>query len=240
MTRKTSEYPDSLIALTDPDSIAAEAYRILRTNITLRDLDQNLKVINVISTATRESKSTTVLNLACVYSQLNKKVLVIDLDLRAPSLHRKLKLKNKYGITDVVSRSVSFADAVIHYVPNMDILLSGTKNPFASEFIQSKVFQSFLNAVKNAYDLVLIDCPPIGLVADGMIASTLCDGTILCVASGANDRKELERIKDLLQQFNVNVLGIVMTRMPSGRKHYGRYGSYGYGKSYGSENEGSR
>ena len=128
MTRnKTVE---GLITLTDPESVAAEAYRILRTNISLKDPDQELKVINVISTAAQESKSTTVLNLAYVYSQLGKKTLVIDLDLRVPSLHKKLKVKNTIGVTDVVSRTANFSDAVIHFTNNLDILLSGSRNPF--------------------------------------------------------------------------------------------------------------
>ncbi len=219
----------SMITITEPDSAAAEAYRILRTNISLKDFDQKLKIINVISSNAQESKSTTALNLAYVYSQLGKKTLVIDLDLRLPSLHKKLKIKNKYGISDVVSKNVTFAEAVVHYAPKMDILLSGTKNPFASEFIQSKSFKSLLEALRQAYDMVIIDCPPVGLVTDGIIASTLCDGTIVCVASGNNDKKDLERTRDLLKQFDVNILGIVMTRVPVGKKYYGRYGNYGYG-----------
>ena len=83
-----------MITITEPDSAAAEAYRILRTNISLKDFDQKLKIINIISSNAQESKSTTALNLAYVYSQLGKKTLVIDLDLRLPSLHKKLKIKN--------------------------------------------------------------------------------------------------------------------------------------------------
>ena len=224
---------DSLITITEPDSAAAEAYRILRTNISLKDFDQKLKIINIISTNAQESKSTTALNLAYVYSQLGKKTLVIDLDLRAPSLHKKLKIKNKYGISDVVSKNVSFSEAVIHYASKMDILLSGTRNPFASEFIQSKSFRSLLEALRQAYDMVIIDCPPVGLVTDGVIASTLCDGTIICVASGFNDRKDLERTRDLLKQFDVNILGVVMTRVPVAKRYYGHYGRYGRYGNYG-------
>ena len=92
---------DNLITMLEPDSPAAEAFRTLRTNLTLRDFDKKLKVINVISTNAQESKSTTVLNLAYVYSQLGKKVLVIDLDLRLPSIHKKLNLRNKNGLSDI-------------------------------------------------------------------------------------------------------------------------------------------
>ncbi len=237
MTMKPS---DNLITLIEPDSAAAEAFRILRTNISLKDFDSKLKIINVISTSVQESKSTTVLNLGYVFSQLGKRVLIMDLDLRLPSIHKKLRLKNKNGITDVISKSISFDEAVIHYTQKMDVLLSGTKNPYASEFIQSKAFSSTLDELKKRYDMILIDCPPVGLVTDGVIASTLCDGTIMCIASGRNDKKDLERTKDLLEQFDVNILGIVMTRMPVAKKYYSKYGSkygYGYGYGYGSSDK---
>ena len=228
---------DNLITLIDPENVTSEAFRILRTNISLKDFDSKLKVINVISTTAQESKSTTVLNLGYVFSQLGKKVLIMDLDLRLPSIHKKLRLKNKNGITDVIARSIEFNDAVIHYTQKMDVILSGTKNPYASELIQSKAFSNILDSLRKTYDLILIDCPPVGLVTDGVITSTLCDGTIMCIASGKNDKRDLEKTKDLLNQFNVNILGIVMTRMPVAKKYYSKYGynkyGYGYGHGYG-------
>ena len=237
MKKMTIKPSQNIITLTEPDHVASEAYRILRTNISLKDYDNNLKIINVVSTNAQESKSTTVLNLAYVFSQLNLKVLVIDLDLRLPSLHKKLRLKNSVGISDVINKRVSFEDAVIRYTKKMDILLSGTKNPYSAEYIQSKSFKDLLADLRNQYDKIIIDCPPIGLVTDGIITSTLCDGTILCIASGHDDRKELENVKDLLSQFDVNILGIVMTRVPVAKRYYSKkygYGKYGkYGKGYG-------
>ena len=226
---------DNLITLIDPENVTSEAFRILRTNISLKDFDSKLKVINVISTTAQESKSTTVLNLGYVFSQLGKKVLIMDLDLRLPSIHKKLRLKNKHGITDVIAKTIDFNDAVIHYTQKMDVILSGTKNPYASELIQSKSFASILDNLKQKYDMIFIDCPPVGLVTDGVITSTLCDGTIMCIASGKNDKKDLEKTRDLLKQFDVNILGIVMTRMPVQKKYYSKYGynKYGYGYGYG-------
>ena len=224
---------DNLITLIDPENVTSEAFLILRTNISLKDFDSKLKVINVISTTAQESKSTTVLNLGYVFSQLGKKVLIMDLDLRLPSLHKKLRLKNKHGITDVIAKNIEFNDAVIHYTQKMDVILSGTKNPYASELIQSKSFSNILDSLKEAYDMILIDCPPVGLVTDGVITSTLCDGTIMCIASGKNDKKDLEKTRDLIKQFNVNILGIVMTRMPVAKKYYSKYGYNKYGYGYG-------
>ena len=225
---------DNLITLIDPENVTSEAFRILRTNISLKDFDSKLKVINVISSTAQESKSTTVLNLGYVFSQLGKKILIMDLDLRLPSLHKKLRLKNKNGITDVIAKTIDFNDAVIHYTQKMDVILSGTKNPYASELIQSKSFANILENLKQRYDMIFIDCPPVGLVTDGVITSTLCDGTIMCIASGKNDKRDLEKTRDLIKQFNVNILGIVMTRMPVAKKYYSKYGYNKYGYGYGS------
>lgn len=228
---------DNLITIIEPDSVAAEAFRILRTNIALKDFEGKLKVINVISSTAQESKSTTILNLAYVFTQLGKRVLIIDLDLRLPSIHKKLRIKNKSGITDVLSKRTSFNDAVIHYTDKMDVLLSGTKNPYASEFIQSRSMRNLIAALRERYDMIFLDCPPVGLVTDGVIASTLCDGTILCVSVGMNDKKDLEKTRDLLKQFEVNILGIVMTKVPVMKKYYSKYGGYnkyGYGYGYAS------
>lgn len=221
----------NLITMYEPNSPASEAFRTLRTNLTLRDFDKKLKVINVISTTAKESKTTTVLNLAYVYSQLGKKVLVIDLDLRSPSIHKKLNIKNKNGLSDILSGQVNITEALVHVTDNMDFILAGTKIPFAAEFIQSRMLKEFINGLKEKYSLILLDCPPVGLVTDGVIASNLADGTILCLASGKNDTKDLEKTKDLLEQTNVNILGIVMTRMTMTKKYY----DYSYGYTSGSK-----
>lgn len=222
---------DNLVTMLNPDSVAAEAFRILRTNLSLRNFDEKLQVINVISAYQQEAKSTTVLNLGYVYSQLGKKVLVMDLDLRLPSIHKKLRLRNGEGVTDLVSRRCNFYDVVVHYAKNFDILLSGTKTVYASEMIQSNSFKLFLDKLRGLYDIILIDCPPINMVTDGMITSTIADGTIMCIAANHNDKSDLIKARDSLKQFDINMLGIVMTRMPVQKKYYDN--EYGYGYGYG-------
>ena len=221
---------DELITLTDPDAPASEAYRTLRTNILMRNFDKDMKVINIISTTAQEGKSTCVLNLAMVYAQLQKKVLVIDLDLRMPTIHKKLKLKNKKGISDIIGHQAEFEEVVLQPYENVDVITAGTKIPFASEFIQSNALKEFIDERRNEYDLILLDCPPVGLVTDGVVAANYCDGTILVCASNRNDRKELLRVKDQLEQTQVNVIGIVMTMMPVQKKYYNSYG-YRYSDS---------
>ena len=116
----------------------------------------------------------------------------------------------------------------------MDILLAGKKNPYASELVQSRAYKKFLDALKEVYDIILLDCPPIGLVSDGLFLSSLCDGTLLCVACNVVDKKELEKTKDMLNGLEkVNILGIVMTCVPRVKKYYGSSYGYGYGYGYG-------
>ena len=213
-----------LITLIDSEDPASESYRALRTNILMRQFEKPMQVINVISTSAQEGKSTTILNLAVVFAQLGKKVLVIDLDLRLPSIHKKLKIKNQKGVTDVLNKNVLFGDVVISYAQNLDVLTSGTKIPYAAEFVQSQTLQDFISSLRKHYDIILLDCPPVGLVTDGVIISNYCDGTLLVIASGHNDKKDLLRTKDLLDQMKTNVIGIVMSMMPVGKKYY----SYAY------------
>ena len=211
-----------------PDSVVSEAYKTLRTNITMREFDNPIRVINIVSANAQEGKTTTAVNLAASYGQLGRRTLLIDLDLRLPTVHKKLGLKNKYGITDVVTGKIALANAVVQYEKTFDVLLAGTKIPFSSEFIQSNALKNFIEKAREAYDVVIIDCPPINIVTDGLIASTYCDGTLICVASNHDERKEIEKMKDALETAKVNVLGVVMTRMPETKKYY--YSHYSYRK----------
>ena len=218
-----------IITLIDPEDPASEAYRSLRTNILMRQFDKDMQVINVISTSASEGKSTTILNLGVVFSQLGKKTLVIDLDLRLPTVHKKMKVKNKMGVTDVVTRNARFSDSLIQYAENLDLITSGTKIPYAAEFLQSEILQEFISGLREIYDVILIDCPPVGLVTDGIIVSNYCDGTLLVIASGQDERKELLRVKEQLEQTKTNIIGIVMTKMPVSKKYYNY--SYRYSES---------
>ena len=218
-----------IITLIDPEDPASEAYRSLRTNILMRQFDKDMQVINVISTSASEGKSTTILNLGVVFSQLGKKTLVIDLDLRLPTVHKKMKVKNKVGVTDVVTRNARFSDSLIQYAENLDLITSGTKIPYAAEFLQSEILQEFISGLREIYDVILIDCPPVGLVTDGIIVSNYCDGTLLVIASGQDERKELLRVKEQLEQTKTNIIGIVMTKMTVSKKYYNY--SYRYSES---------
>ena len=221
---KVDQMINDIITITDPNAPASEAYRTLRTNITMRDFDHKIKVINVVSSRFQEGKSTTIVNLGVVYAQLNKKVLIIDMDLRIPTIHKKLKIRNKVGLTNLVTNQASKNDVIIKYATNLDIITSGSKIPFALEFVQSQALRTFIDSLKNEYDIILIDCPPIGVVSDGTIISSFCDGTLLVVAHNHNEKRDLMRVKAHIDEMNVNLLGVVMTKMPVSKGYY----SYAY------------
>lgn len=223
----------NLITLYDTNAVASEAYRSLRTNITLRNFDNDLKVINVVSSSQAEGKSSAILNLAIVFGQIGKKVLIIDLDLRAPTLHRKLRIKNNFGITDLINKQAPIADCILDYNENIDVITAGTKIPFASEFLQSASLSKFIESAKEKYDFVLLDSPPAGIVTDGTIVSKIADGTILVVGSNMTEKKDLQQLDYLLKQFEINIIGIVMTKMPLGKK-------YGYYYTYAEDNQKSK
>lgn len=208
----------NLISIVSPNSVQAEAYRSLRTNLMLRNFERELKMINVISTSQGEGKTTLMINLAMVLGQINKKVLLIDLDLRAPKVHKMLRLPNTGGITQLMHKEKTTQVSIQSY-EGIDIITAGETIPFTSEFLQSNVLSRFLASAKNQYDYILLDCPPAGIITDGTIVSNLADGTILVVGNDMITKKELSQLDDLIQQFNLHIIGTVLTKTPI-KKHY--------------------
>lgn len=214
-----------LITTYDSDGSVAEAYRTLRTNIRYRNVDEDLKIINVVSTTNGERKTSVITNLANTYAQLHKKVLLIDLDLRKPAIHKKLGIRNKLGIVDLINGTVTFEECCFVYSKHLHVLTAGSKIMFQSEFLQSEILAMFIKKIRDHYDYILIDCPPIGLVSDGIIISTLSDGTIFVCESGKNNPSELRHTKELLEEVECNILGVVLTKV---HQNHNKYYSYGY------------
>ena len=223
---------NDVITIREPDSIAAEAYRTLRTNITMREFDGEIKLINIVSASAQEAKTTTAVNLAASYAQLGKKVVLVDLDLRLPTVHKKLGLKNRAGITDILNNKREDKDVIVRFENLFDVILSGTKTPFTAEFVQSDALKNYLLELRERYDIVIVDCPPVNLVTDGLITSKYCDGTLLCIAHNNDERRDLERARDSLDSIGAKVLGVVLTRMPPAKGYYKDKYSYRYGYGY--------
>ena len=193
-----------------PKSIEAEAYRRLRTNIEYSSFDDKYKVIVVTSSFPGEGKSTAAGNLAISMSDTEKKVLLIDCDVRKPSLHRKFKISNSKGLTELIMGKSSFNEISYKYNENLTIITSGSKVPNPSELLGSEVMYRFLQEARENFDYVIMDTPPVKLVTDAQILGSKADGTLLVVKAESTKKNQVASSVDLLRKVNATVMGTVL------------------------------
>ncbi|MBD0379774.1 CpsD/CapB family tyrosine-protein kinase [Paenibacillus sedimenti] len=211
MSTSTNRKGIPLITNTNPKSFISEAYRTLRTNITFSSVDKEMRRILVTSSQPKEGKSTTVANLAVAYAQEGKKVLVIDGDLRKPTLHHYFLRSNRNGLTNILANQSSAKDVIVATdITNLSFLPSGPVPPNPSELLGSKKLSLLIEQFEKEYDLILFDSPPLLAVTDSQILSTLCDGVILVVHSGKVKRQLAKRSLQQLEYVKANVLGVVL------------------------------
>lgn len=218
----------------NPKSHISEAYRILRTNIEFSNIDKNIKTILMTSSQQNEGKSTSISNLASTFASLeNKKVLIIDCDLRNPSVHKMFNVSNISGLTDVLTGQKDIEKCIEKTkVKNLDILKAGKIPPNPSEILQSKKMRNFMEVIKEYYDYIFIDSPPVGIVTDASILAQYADGTILLVAANEADIEATKIAKERLEGVNANILGAILNKFEADSKSYGYYNYY-----YGSTSE---
>ncbi|WP_418223278.1 CpsD/CapB family tyrosine-protein kinase [Clostridium isatidis] len=211
----------------DPKSIAAESYRTLRTNIQYSSFDKEYKIIMVTSSEPGEGKSTIAGNLALSFAQDGKRVLLIDCDLRKPSLHKKFKISNLVGLSDVLIGKEDLKTALHRYNENLVVLTSGKLPPNPSEMLSSKAMSNLLKELKNVFDYIILDTPPVQAVTDSQILSTKADGTILVIRAEKTKKDSVQNALGLLKKVNANIIGTVLNGIESSRNKYYYY----YGES---------
>lgn len=223
-----------IISYTNPKSPIAEAYRSIRTNIEFSNIDKHIKIITITSTQPNEGKSTVISNLAAAFANLeNKRVLIIDGDLRNPSVHKMFGVSNLNGITDILLGEKDVDKCLEKTkIKGLDILKVGKVPPNPSEMLQSNKMRNFIEVIKEYYDYVFIDAPPVGVVADASIISQYSDGVILLVGSNETDIDAAKISKERLESVGANILGVVLNKFESEGSAYGYYGYY-----YGNEEE---
>ncbi len=222
-----------IISLTDPKSSIAEAYHTLRTNILFAGLDNPIKSVLVTSALPQSGKTTTVANLGVTIARTGANVLIIDVDLRRSSQHHIFKLNNDVGLTSLlVDENLNLEDAVQKTgVANLSVLTSGPLPPNPSELIVSKPFKNLIKRVKDNYDFVLIDSPPIIAVTDPALLSHFVDGTILVVDFGRVPREMAQKAKEQLVNVRANIIGVVLNKIPAnGHGYYYYYYNRYYGE----------
>lgn len=213
---------------------ATEQYKLLRTNLDFTiPQDTKCPVIGVTSSMRGEGKSTTSVNLSYVLAEKGNKVLLIDGDLRIPSVAKKLDLASTPGLTDMLmGRKVDISKLKSDVADSWYILPSGDIPPNPSELLGSSRMEAVLTELKEEFDYIVIDLPPVNIVSDAVSISSLITGMVIVIREEYTEKKELERCFRQLKLSNVNVLGCVMNEAKSGGGSYGKYKKYKYYKYY--------
>ena len=211
-----------------PKSPISEQYRTIRTNIEFSMVDQELKTLVCTSPNPSEGKSTTISNLAITFAAQGKKILFVDTDLRKPTLHKRFRVENRNGLTNVLTKHVKLEDSIAQTdVENLWLLPSGPIPPNPAEILGSNAMKEFVEVVKENFDLVIFDTPPILAFTDAQILGHLCDGALLIIKSNGTEKNELQRAKELLDKANVNILGVILNGVEKKEfSYYYYYGSY--------------
>lgn len=222
---------NNITSYVDQKSHISEAYKNIRTNIAFSNVDKDIKTILVTSAQPSEGKTTTISNLAVSFAALDKKVIVIDCDLRRPSLHKQFNISNLHGLTDALIGSKPYFQCIQKTeIENLDILTAGTIPPNPSEILSSNNMKTLVTGLSEYYDYVFIDSPPIGSVTDAAIISSYSDGVILVCASNEVDSELAKIAKEKLDSVNAKMLGVVLNKLDlDASKYYGYY-YYSYGE----------
>ena len=207
-----------------PKSIDAEAYRSLRSNIEYSSFDDEYRAIVVTSSVPGEGKSTTSGNLALSLAQSGNKVLLVDCDMRKPSIHKKFKISNISGTAELLLRKESFEDVANFYNENLTIITAGKIPPNPSEMLSSRAMTAFIKEMKKEFKYIIIDTPPLQAVTDAQVLSTKADGVLLVVRAGSTKRDAVLNSVDLIKKVKGKVIGMVLNGVENKKNSYYYYG----------------
>jgi capsular exopolysaccharide synthesis family protein len=225
----------ALVAHVRPNSQMAEAYRALRTSLLLSSPGHPPKAIVISSALPQEGKSTTSVNTAVVLAQMGSKVLLVDADLRRPSLHHLLRLRNSAGLSTLLASGGDYHSLIATHpeMSNLDILPAGPPPPHPAELLSSNYFQRYLNEWREQYQHIIIDTPPMLSVTDGVIASVYADAVVLVVRSGRTTKNALRQLRSMLTQVNTHVVGILINGVDLNSPTSYYYYAYSYARTHG-------
>ena len=212
-----------------------EAYKLLRTNLMFSFSDEGRgHVIGVTSAVQNEGKSSSACNIAYALSEAGKKVLLLEGDLRKPTVPAKLGIARVPGLTNLLTSRWEYKDVIQHCAaaPDMDIIASGDIPPNPSELLSSNRMEQLMQELTNNYDYVVVDLPPVAVVSDAIAISKNLDGVALVVRAGISDRKMLAEAMRLLNMVNVRILGFVYRESANAAKKYSGYRAYRYQHYY--------
>lgn len=221
-----------LVTYFNPKSVIAEEFRTIRTNIDFAQVDRDIKSIVVSSSIPAEGKSTISSNLAIAMGAMDKNVLVVDADMRKPTLHRTFTLSNEQGLTTLLAHPDIHFNEVVMKSNDLKLYLlpSGPIPPNPSELLASSRMTKLMHELEDYFDLIIYDAPPITSVTDPQILATKVDGVVLVVRQNYVRKDEVRKAKSILDNVDANILGYVLNgkEREDGSGYYAYYG-YGYG-----------
>jgi capsular exopolysaccharide synthesis family protein len=218
-----------IFTLESPESLVAESFRMLQVNVSFSGIDEKMQVIQISSALPGEAKTTVAINLAAAYAEKGRKVLLFDLDLRKPKVHRAFNLRNVgFGLTSYIAGECEVTDIIKKTETGIDVILRGAKSPFPNVILESKKLKDLIEDLRDIYDLIIIDTPPVLLVTDAVLVSRIVDGTIFIVAYNQTKKDSAKEALNVLIKNKANVIGTVLTKVDA--KHAKSY--FGYGAKY--------
>lgn len=206
----------SLITLSDPTSFITESYKLLRTNLNFKNLNNRYQVMLVTSAGKEEGKSTTISNLAVTFAQADKRVLLIDGDLRLPQISTIFNInKRKNGLSNMLVDELPLESLInkVEKLDKLEILTAGNKHVSPTELLNSEAFETFIKQCREEYDVILIDTPPVLSFADASIISNVVDGVLLVVATHATKKATIVEAKKNLDKVGAAVIGVILTKV---------------------------
>ena len=216
-----------------------ESFKSLRTNLNFIAATEKLNTFILTSAIPGEGKSNTAINLAITLAEDSKSVVVVDCDLRKPSLNRYLKLgRNFKGVTDSLTGNATVEDALIQFEDlGIHVLTAGAVPPNPSEMLSAEPMQKLVEDLKAAFDYVILDTPPVSVVTDAAILGRYADGALLCVRSDFAPKETVQLAKERLTAVGVRILGVVLTGFDAKNDHKSSAYSYTYEYEYKSKNK---
>ena len=202
-----------ITSLEKPQSNISEAYRTIRTGIEFSNLDKDLKIICITSSKKDEGKTTVLSNLGVSFAKIDKKVLLIDADLRNPSISKMFDTSNSQGLMDILLGKRDIQDCIKKTKQeNLYILTGGTIPPNPAEVLSSKKMSEFIESIRDEYDYIFIDSPPVGVVSDASIISAYSDGVIFVVGANEVDSNLAKIAKERLDSVKANIVGVILNK----------------------------
>lgn len=219
--------PRNIVFLKSSHSLISEQYRTIRTNILFSSIDGGIKSVLFTSEKPSAGKSTTAANVAAAFAQAGKKTILVDADLRRPTSHYTFGLSNQSGLTTSIVNDVTLEELIkATPIENLDLITSGPVPPNPSELLSSHKMSELLKVLRNIYDMVIVDSPPILAVTDAQILSKNVDATVIVTNVKNNNRDHLIEAKQLLEKADANIIGVVLNNVKMKKENKSNYHYY--------------